>query len=247
MRTLLIDGDIALYEVTNVCEVAVDWGDDFWTLHSDLREATQRFDCWIADAKERLEADKVIVALSSPQNWRKTILPSYKHNRKRKRKPLIFPQLKDYCKRTYRSFEVNTLEADDVLGLLAGSPGLGKIKGQKVIVTIDKDLKTVPGFHYNPNRDTEGVVEITDEEADYNHLLQALMGDAVDGYSGCPGIGPKTGSKILNTPSWEAVVEAYRKAGIEEEDALVQARVARILRWGEFDMKKEEVKLWNPS
>ena len=45
---------------------------------------------------------------------------------------------------------------------------------------------------------------------------------------------------------WGLIVEAYEKAGLTEEDALVQARVARILRHGEFCTKKEEVNLWNP-
>jgi DNA polymerase-1 len=42
------------------------------------------------------------------------------------------------------------------------------------------------------------------------------------------------------------VVAAYEKAGLTEEDAIVQARVARILRYEEFNQKKEEVLLWNP-
>ena len=36
------------------------------------------------------------------------------------------------------------------------------------------------------------------------------------------------------------------KQGLTEEDALLQARVARILRDGEYDYNKEEVVLWKP-
>ena len=96
-------------------------------------------------------------------------------------------------------------------------------------------------------RKDEGVFEVTQEQADYNHLLQTLTGDSVDGYSGCPGIGPKRAEKILETCDWDSVVSAYNKAGLEEQDALVQARVARILRWGEYDKRKKEPILWNPS
>ena len=138
---------------------------------------------------------------------------------------------------------IDQLEGDDVLGLLAGD---SKIKGGTIIVSIDKDLKTIPGFHYNPMRREEGVIEVTMAQANYNHLLQTLTGDAVDGYSGCPGIGPKKAEKVLENPSWESVVSAYNKAGIEEEDALIQARVARILRYGEYDKVKKEPILWNP-
>lgn len=247
MRTLLIDGDIALYEVTMACEYAVDWGDDMWTLHSDLREAKERFDCWVLRVKERLEATSVRIALSGTSNWRKDVLSTYKMNRKSKRKPLIFGALKKYAMSAYRTYQFDNLEADDVLGLLAGSPGLASIKGEKIIVTIDKDLMTIPGHHYYPNKPDDGVIQVSEEQADYNHLLQTLTGDAVDGYSGCPGFGPVRASKVLQYPCWGAVIEAYGTAGLTEEDALIQARVARILRWGEYDLKKGEVRLWNPQ
>ena len=243
MTNLLIDGDVVLYEVTTACETPVDWGDDMWTLHSDLREAKQRFDCWVSNLKDRLDVNKVHIAFSSPENWRKTILPTYKSNRKGKRKPLVFHELKQYAMDVYRSVMIDQLEGDDVLGLLAGD---SKITGGTIIVSIDKDLKTIPGFHYNPMRREEGVIEVTMAQANYNHLLQTLTGDAVDGYSGCPGIGPKKAEKVLENPSWESVVSAYNKAGIEEEDALIQARVARILRYGEYDKVKKEPILWNP-
>jgi len=246
MRTILIDGDIVLYEVTLACETPIHWGDDMWTLHSDFREACQRFDCWISDNFVRLGADRVVVAFSGSDNWRKTVLPTYKHNRKRKRKPLVFHELKEYCRTAYRTFEIADLEADDVLGLMAGMPGLGRIKGEKIVVTIDKDLKTVPGLHFDPGNPDRGVIEVSKDQADYNHLFQTLTGDAVDGYSGCPGIGPKRAERVLERPCWDSVVEAYASAGLEEEDALTQARVARILRWGEYNVSGKKVRLWNP-
>ena len=245
-RTILIDGDIALYEVTTACESAIEWEDDFWTLHCDFREAQQRFDCWVADVLDRTESQKAVIALSGTQNWRKSILSTYKHNRKRKRKPLIFNELKGYAKEVYRTYEFDNLEADDVLGLLAGDPGLGKVRGEKVIVTVDKDLMTIPGYHYYTNKPEEGLIQVSEEQADYNHLFQSLVGDSVDGYVGCPGIGPVRAERVLQYPCWGAVVEAYESAGLEESDALIQARVARILRWGEYNTKTMEVKLWEP-
>tara|TARA_R110002020_G_scaffold197481_9_gene398579 strand:+ start:2829 stop:3566 length:738 start_codon:yes stop_codon:yes gene_type:complete len=245
MRTLLIDGDIALYEVCTTCEAATDWGDDLWTLHCDLKEARQKFDGWVARVLQKTDAKKAVIALSGMNNWRKGILPSYKHNRKPKRKPLAFKPLKEYVRDTYKTFEFDNLEADDVLGLLAGR--LGNLRGEKVIVTIDKDLMTIPGLHYYTNRPENGIIEVSEEQADFNHLLQSLAGDSTDGYSGCPGIGPVKADRILSEdPCWDRVVEAYDAVGISEEDALVQARVARILRWGEYDVTTEEVRLWQP-
>ena len=244
-RTLLIDGDVGLYHCTTAVEEEIDWGDDLWSLVSDARAARQLLDSWVKSLKSKLEASDVIMTLSGPQNWRKDILPTYKMHRKKHRKPLAFIPLRNYMMDTYTTYAFNNLEGDDVLGLLAGS--YEDIEGEKIIVTIDKDLRTIPGLHYNPMRPHEGVVEVGLKEADYNHLLQALMGDAVDGYSGCPGIGPKRAARLLSTPTWKVVKQAYEKAGVSEEDALVQARVARILRFGEYDVVTGIIDLWTPQ
>ena len=39
MRELLLDADILLYQLALKCEIEVDWGNDLWTLASDLNEA----------------------------------------------------------------------------------------------------------------------------------------------------------------------------------------------------------------
>jgi DNA polymerase-1 len=74
------------------------------------------------------------------------------------------------------------------------------------------------------------------------------MGDATDGYGGCPGIGPKTAEKLLDKHGavWKTVVDAYLKAGLTEEDAIMNARMARILRAEDWDFENNEVKLWTP-
>ena len=241
---VLIDGDVVLYEISIAVETPVHWGDDMWTLHADMREASQRFDCWIKEIRGRLSGTRCLIAFSGSDNWRKDVLPTYKEHRKSKRKPLIFHQLKQYAVDIHKTFTYSNLEGDDVLGMMMGDP---ELKGDKVCVTIDKDLKTVPGLHFNPMRRDDGIIEVTEEDADYNHLLQSLTGDAVDGYSGCPGIGIKRATRILDEDaSWDSVISTYNKAGLTEEDALVQARVARILRHGEYNKKKKEVRLWNP-
>lgn len=245
MTTALVDGDIVLYNVCISIEYACDWGDDVWTLHSDLREGKQKIDIALSSLQEKVEAENMIVCLSDKENWRKTLFPSYKANRKSKRKPLVYPVLREYLKEVYTCAIEEKLEADDVLGLLA--TGFDPKVKDTIIISEDKDLKTIPGKLYNPNREEEGIQEISEEEADYNHLTQALTGDSTDGYSGCPSVGPKTAQKILQEKTWEEVVEAYRKQGLDEECALTQARLARILRNGEYNRTTKEVKLWKPQ
>ena len=76
---------------------------------------------------------------------------------------------------------------------------------------------------------------------------QVLTGDSTDNYPGCPGIGPKKAADILNKElSWTSVVNAYLKAGLTEEDALLQARMARILQASDWNSKQQEPILWTP-
>jgi DNA polymerase-1 len=247
MKTLLIDGDVLVYQSCTVVEQEFDWGDDIWSLVSDARAAKQIVDTQIQVYKATLNADRVIMTLSGDTNWRKDLLPSYKANRKNTRKPLAFKAVRDYVLEVYNGICVDNLEGDDVLGLLAG--GWKKIKGDKIVVSIDKDMLTVPGLHYNPMRPAQGVIGITKDMADYNHMFQTLIGDRVDGYFGCPGVGEVKAKKILeNTEdTWGAVVKAYEKAGLTESDALIQARVSRILRHGEYNHKSKKVQHWTPE
>lgn len=248
-RTLLIDGDILAYRVTAAAETPIDWGNDLWTLHADMSDCRDNLDRQIAMYLEELKADDIILAFSPPKNFRYRIYPQYKSHRQGKRKPVTYVPLKEYAHERYKTFERPDLEGDDVLGILATSPVI--VKGEKVIVSLDKDLKTIPGLICDM-REPITIQEITEEEADYNHMYQTLVGDTADGYPGCPGIGPVSATKLLaDVPKtyadmWPVVVGAYEKKGLSEEVALVQAQIARICRRDDYDFKRKEVILWNP-
>lgn len=247
MSTLLVDGDIFCYQIASACEVETDWGDDLWTLHSDAAEAKTKLDSYLTDLLSTLSGTEIIVALTHHDNFRKSILPSYKSNRQGVRKPLCLKALKAHCANKYDTFIRPGLEADDVLGILSTSETL--VKGERIIVSIDKDLKSIPGKLYDPKQPELGIVEVSENEADYWHMYQTLCGDATDGYKGCPGCGPKTAEKILESTTdwWPAVVKAYKKAGLGEEEALTQARIARILRSSDYDFKLKQPILWSPE
>jgi DNA polymerase-1 len=110
-----------------------------------------------------------------------------------------------------------------------------------IIVSDDKDLLTIPTRVYRLGE----LHDVTVEQADYNWLKQTLTGDVADGYKGCPGIGDKSAAKLLEIPTWETVVKAYTKAGLGQAEALVQARLARILR--AEDYVDDAVILWSPN
>jgi DNA polymerase-1 len=242
MRVALIDADVVAFQSAVVNEKAIDWGEGVWTQHAHEEDVIRSFRASVNSIQEAVGADKVILAFSDKTNWRKDVLPSYKANRANTRQPMLRKFITEWAKENYESFTRDTLEGDDVLGILATR----KSQDEMIICTIDKDMKTIPGQHYNFGK--KEVFEVTEEEADYWHLYQTLVGDATDNYAGCPGVGPVAAKKVLDKdPSWAGVVKAFDKAGLGEEEALTQARVARICRASDYDFKTKQVKLWSPN
>ena len=47
--------------------------------------------------------------------------------------------------------------------------------------------------------------------------------------------------------SWATVVKAFESKGLTEEDALLNARLAKILTHEDYDAKRQEPKLWTPT
>lgn len=256
--TLLIDADIFAYEAAAAYEERFEFdGIISIKLKGTLKDATDSACERIDEIARYLKADSVIVNLSCPtaECWRKDVLPTYKWQRKPTAKPLMLLDVKDHLRQAYLTYEKPRMEADDVMGILSTHPTL--IAGKKIIVSIDKDMESIPGWLFNPRKDKRPrLVDVRD--ADLYHLYQTLTGDATDGYKGCPSIGPKGAATILaeyhasyGSPfavdGWAAVVAAYVSKGFTAADALVQARVARICRHTDYDYKRKEVKLWTPA
>lgn len=219
---------------------------------------------------DRLEADDLIVCLSDDiVNFRKKLNPTYKSNRVASKRPVYLYECKDWLAEQYTSIGYPTLEADDVMGILASAPSDDEV----IMVAEDKDMLTIPGKLYRPHKPDEGILEITLQQADWYHMLQTLTGDVTDGYDGCPGVGKVTAARLLDDMMkpvpvhteitrgknkgqikttwttaeaedwWDIVKACYAKAGLKESDAILQARMARILRHGEYN---ERPILWSP-
>jgi len=247
MRELLIDADIFVYKATRLSEREINWGGDSWTLHCDLAEVKTLIDNQIWKVQEGTQADEVLLCFTHKRNFRKEINPEYKSNRKGGRKPMCFIPAMDYCKEAYPYKMFDWLEADDVIGILATE----KSKNERIIVSEDKDLLTIPGLHWDFKE--EKVFEWKDKDADYKFFYQSLIGDSTDNYKGCQGIGPISAGKILGEnigsvlDMWEGVLEAFLKSGQGEKEAIRNCRMARILRDGEYHQDKQEVVLWTPQ
>jgi DNA polymerase-1 len=238
--TLLIDGDLYLYRATTSIEEECDWGNDIWSLYTDVAAAKRLFISMINGFKEKLNVDDVVVTFSGRNNFRRGVDPTYKASRKKTRKPVGYAAMVTWALEEFNSVLVDELEADDVMGILGSIP-----ETKAIIVSDDKDMKSIPAKLYRPQSDER--LDTSLSEADRYFLTQTLSGDVTDGYSGCPKVGPKTAEKILGArPTWGAVVAAYQKQELTEDYALTQARLARILRHGDWDDEKQSVILWEP-
>jgi len=271
VRTLLIDGDILVYRISHQHQRVDRWDADTWTYYGDEAAARRSIGLWLEKLEDRLDADESRVFISdSRANWRHNVLSSYKGNRAAwaegqrgidplvlskpgPQRPLLHAALRDVLRVEYSAEWADTLEADDLMGIRSTEPH----GGDRIIVSADKDMATVPGLLFNPDKPELGVRRISRPQADHTHLMQTLTGDPTDNYSGCKGIGAKRAEKLLpaidhdqawdGLVAWDAVVGAYVKAGQTVEDALVQARIARVLRHGDYDFARSEVRLWEPE
>ena len=237
MTLLLIDADIIAFKACASAETPVNWGNGLWTLHCWEDEVAVRLDDQISKLVDEAPVQDCVLALSDKTNFRKEVASYYKANRSDVRKPMLLPWARQYLIDNYNTIIYKGLEADDVLGILGSNPA-----SDTIIWSEDKDLLTVPASHW-----IDGEVYEQDKDgADYNFYYQTLVGDSTDNYKGCPKVGSVTAHKLLGADcSWDTVVTAFAKQGLSEAVAIEQARLARILRDGEYDTDTGKVTLWN--
>ena len=241
-RTAVIDGDMVVYRAGFASEQEIKWDDDIWTLQSSEPEMKVIIDDMIEYAVDQTQSDAYLMVFSDSRNFRYSIFPDYKANRKDKRKPLGIKAITEWAFKNHNGVRKNNLEADDVIGMLCCT------NENYVAVSGDKDFGTLNCEWFNFLK--AETTHATKEEADYNHLVQAMAGDSVDGFSGAKGIGPKTAMKLLDKhgATWGTVVDAYESKGQNEEEALMNARLSYILRSPkEYNEKEGEIKLWKPK
>lgn len=274
MRTitrLLIDADLMAYMAAAANQQDYDWGDGVTSTTTDLEAAKERLRSQIDEWMDACKADAFTICLSDDfNNFRKGIDPTYKSNRGTVERPELLYILKDWLSGSYPHDRRRYLEADDVMGILSTEDHDEK----RIIVSQDKDMITIPGWLYRPFDENPALRLVSVEEAERFHLFQTVTGDAVDGYPGCPGAGPKAAARAVDDREgvvshvhtftrgprkgeqetrwgpkvyptvWQAIVSLYQKAGLTERHAIVQARLARILRNEDFDGSRAI--LWNP-
>ncbi len=175
---------------------------------------------------------------ASGTHYRHEIYPAYKANRKAE-KPTHYYRLRDYLLETHGAELVLDQEADDALGI-AQTP-------ETCIVTIDKDLDQIPGWHYNFVK--KDLYEITPDYGLRYFYEQLLMGDRIDNIPGIYGIGPVKARALLASATneremYEVVLREYERAPVARSGATSEAAVQ--LRGQLLKIRTKEGELWQP-
>jgi hypothetical protein len=125
-------------------------------------------------------------------NFRKEAAVTLPYKGNRGVKPLAFNDTYEYFLKKYKAITTvcHGEEAEDGVAVRAWSGWEHAMhRGEYifnpyVICRVDKDLKQVPGFHFNYNRQEQGVELIDETQAAYWFWLQMLMGDPTDNIQG---------------------------------------------------------------
>lgn len=241
---LLIDADFIVYKSCAAAEVDIDYGDDVIVVSSNFSDALKNVHREIGRIRDQFAyfdafGDvELTLYFSSSENFRKKIMPDYKGHRNRK-KPCGYRRVIHELASDYHLDRIDGLEADDAIGIAATT--LREQGEMYSVVSPDKDLRQIPGMLY----DFKEISEVTPEEGRKFHLLQTLAGDNTDGYNGVSGFGMKKAYNYLEEKgyTWKAVLEAFG----DEEEALRNARLAKILTKDDFDSEQLVPILWSPA
>ena len=235
----ILDGDILAYQTA------------FWAEAHDPSEFPKKLKELVKKwTPSNVSSIRVALSCSRSDNFRRDEWPNYKISREDTYTPEYLKDIKDYIHHNYFTETIDKLEADDIMGINAP---------EAIAVTIDKDLKGVSGWHFNPDKDKEP--KFVDEDSAYRFFCKQWMtGDATDCIPGLWRVGPKRADKFLDEweqADWEdSILNLYLEekymvkdpCGLEPEQvAIAMARCVKILDHTQYDYNTLEHTLWNPK
>lgn len=215
IKVALVDMDILIYR----CGFANDKDG------GDANGAMMLIYSALKNIKEGTRCEEWVGFMSGENNFRHEIAKTTKYKDRPSRKPQHYEEIREILSWNPVVYTVNNQEADDALGIHQ--------QEGTCIVTIDKDLDQVPGWHFNPV--TNELYSIDELSGYRNFYGQVLTGDRVDTIPGLPGLGAVTAFKRLSKCDteeemfWTTLCE-YEKKGKSYEYFLEQARLIYIRR-----------------
>jgi DNA polymerase-1 len=195
----------------------------------DLEAAVKSFEGRLGSILDSSPTKDYVLCYSGGRSFRVQIDPTYKAHRPKP--PEFIGHVKNAVIKRWGGLMFPGLEGDDLVGM-HHEPFALSADNSTLVYSEDKDLKQLAGNYLDVNH---GVRFRTPDEAMRFFYMQVLIGDAADGYPGCPGIGPKKAEILLGTATrfqfWDIVCMTYERLGFTEEDAIKQAHLAWILKW----------------
>jgi len=220
----LIDGDILVYRIA------------FASNDEEEAIAKARMSTFVEELLSPIDIRGYDGYLTGSNNFRNEIAVTapYKGNRKDVAKPVHYQLLRDYLQHQWGFVMIQDQEADDAIGIRAYELN----DEEYIIMTIDKDLDMIKGWHYNFVKNERYFVK--EEDTLRTFYKQILTGDRTDNIIGLKGTGPVKADKVLKEceteeEMYEAVLEAYDG---NEERVLENGRLLWIRRLPE--------QIWTP-
>jgi|TARA_B110000211_G_scaffold215159_1_gene257143 5'-3' exonuclease len=194
----IVDGDVLIYRA---CNKAI----------KEELDVRKTFDKIYDEVKMNTACDKYSLHISGGGNFRKEIKQDFlKYKGKRREKPENYLECRDYVTKNHNPIMVPNYEADDTASVEAYK----YIKENQLymLITLDKDWKTIGGLFYNLLYNNLFAVS-TVEGIEFFHQ-QLLTGDAVDNIPGIEGVGPVKANRILKDKNlkdqFKAIIKAYK-------------------------------------
>jgi hypothetical protein len=231
VTTALIDSDIVAYRIAFACQ------------NENQKIAKLRIDsylndiiaCGVDNTYPDCFVDRWQLFLTGKKNFRYDIATTvvYKGNRVAP-KPEHLPALREHMMKEWGASVSDGQEADDDVATAGTTLG-----NDCVMVSLDKDIDQVAGWHYNFVKKIGYYV--SESEGLFKLYCQILTGDTADNIVGIRGVGPAKANKILDESLDEydmycRCVEAYEG----NEDRVIEN--ARLL----YLRRTKDEPLWTP-
>lgn len=147
--------------------------------------------------KERFFTEDILMGVKGPDNYRDVLYPEYKAKRGKSPRPYIgrqfVPLLRDWMLEEGYAIPAIGRETDDLLRIWANQATAAG--DPYVICSNDKDLKCIPGNHYNVK--TKESSSVSQLAALKHYYAQLIAGDPTDNIPGIPGVAMITAQKLL--------------------------------------------------
>lgn len=246
MSKALIDGDVVVYQACFVAEYTCYYSAKNAAAYrgkknipegvrtkpiqvvENVQKAKDAVDAIIGGILRATHADSFQVYNTEKACFRHELTDTYKANRKDKRKPVFYEEIRQYLREVYKSCFVSGIEADDALGIVHTEDQRNDVNS--IICSIDKDLLNVPGRHFSFVKGT--FHDVTPENARMNFMMQMLMGDNADNIEGLPKVGPVKAHKMLE--GQEKLGPVVKQAYIDqwgEEEGMAKLMLNKKLLW----------------